>query len=100
MAQSLLIKKLRIQPGQRILILNAPPGYAESLGELPEDVVVSEEPAGEFDFVHLFVVDSAEFARMARQRSVLSNTMGCYGSPIRSGARRSRRIAPVTSCGS
>jgi hypothetical protein len=52
MAPSLLVKKLRIQPGQRILILNAPSGYAESLGELPEGAEVSDVPEGESDFIH------------------------------------------------
>jgi hypothetical protein len=61
---SSLIKKLRIQPGQRILILNAPLDYIESLGELPEGAEVSEVPEGDYDFVHLFVQDSGEFASL------------------------------------
>jgi hypothetical protein len=36
------IKKLRSQPGQRNLIMNAAAGCAESLGELPAGVGVSE----------------------------------------------------------
>ena len=54
MSTSSLIKKLRIQPGQRALILNPPAGYFELLGDLPD---VAE---GKFDFVHLLVKDSAE----------------------------------------
>jgi len=57
---SALAKKLRIQPGQRILILHAPPNYVEALGELPEGAKVSREPDGEFDLVHLFVSSRAE----------------------------------------
>jgi hypothetical protein len=57
-----LVKKLRIQPGQRMLIANAPAGYAELLGELPEGTEAWETPEGEFDFVHLFVEDSNELA--------------------------------------
>ncbi len=60
MAVSKLVKKLRMQPGQRVLILNAPEGYITSLGELPEGVVVSQAPEGKFDFVHLFVRDSGQ----------------------------------------
>lgn len=60
MTVSKLVKKLRMQPGQRALILNAPPGYVASLGDLPEGAVVSEEPTGKFDFVHLFVRDSGQ----------------------------------------
>ena len=50
-----LAKKLRIQPGQRIMVLNSPPGYLEKLGDLPEDVQLMDEPAEELDLVHLFV---------------------------------------------
>lgn len=64
MAPSPLIKKLRIRPGQRMLILNAPPGYTDSLGELPEGAGVRELPEGDFDFVHLFVQDSSEFSNL------------------------------------
>ena len=64
MAKSPLVKKLRIQPGQRALILNAPPGYVDQLGELPEGVELSDEPEGTFDFVHLFVKDIAELERL------------------------------------
>ena len=65
MAKASLVKKLRIQPGQRLLILNPPSGYIESLGDLPEGVEVSEKPEGKFDFVHLFVRDSTEFADLS-----------------------------------
>jgi len=60
MTASTLIKKLRMQPGQRVLILNSPAGHITSLGELPEGIVPSEEPKGKFDFVHLFVRDSGQ----------------------------------------
>mgnify|MGYP001828323153 CR=1 FL=1 len=53
MAQSTLVKRLKVRPGQRVLILNAPPGYTQSPGELPESVTVSEV-AGQFGFVHHF----------------------------------------------
>ena len=62
---SSLVKKLRIQPGQRLLILSAPAGYVASLGELPDGVEVCEEPEGTFDFVHLFVKDSDEYAELS-----------------------------------
>lgn len=64
MAENPLIKKLRIQPGQQIAILNAPENYRATLGTLPEGVTVSEEANGRFDFVHLFVSSSAELERL------------------------------------
>jgi hypothetical protein len=60
MAKTSLAKKLRIGPGQRILIMNAPPGYMDELGDLPEDVRVMNEPEGTFNCVHLFVKNAAE----------------------------------------
>jgi hypothetical protein len=56
-----LVKKLRIQSGQRVLVLNAPPGYVASLVDLPEGVTIEESGEGPFDFVHLFVRDSAQY---------------------------------------
>ena len=55
-----LAMKLRIQPGQRIMVMNAPPGYLEKLGNLPEDVQLLDEPAEELDLLHLFVRNIAE----------------------------------------
>jgi hypothetical protein len=60
MSEVPLVKKLGIRSGQRVLILNAPDGYVESLGELPEGVELSDTREGKFDFVHLFVKDSTE----------------------------------------
>ena len=64
MAQAALIKKLRIQAGQRLLILNAPPGYIDWLGDLPEGARVSEVPEGKYQFVHLFVTNSEDLGRL------------------------------------
>ena len=65
MTKSSLMKKLRIQAGQRVLILNPPAGYVETLGDLPEGVKLSDKPEGTFDFVHLFVRDSNELGDLA-----------------------------------
>jgi hypothetical protein len=63
MAQSSLVKKLRIKSGQRVLLLNAPSGYGDLLDDLPQDVQVLEEPEGKADFVHLFVTNSQDLDR-------------------------------------
>jgi hypothetical protein len=64
MAKTPLSKRLRIQPGQRLLILNAPDGYLEELEPLPADVELEDSPEGKFDFVHLFVRDWADLERL------------------------------------
>ena len=56
-------KRLRLQPGHRALILNAPDRYRELLGPLPEGIELGETAEGTFDFVHLFVQDRAELER-------------------------------------
>jgi hypothetical protein len=65
MAKSSLAKKLLMKPGQRVVILNPPPGYLEKLAPFPEGVELAEKPTGTVDFVQLFVTDSKELARLA-----------------------------------
>ena len=64
MARTPLSKRLRMQPGQRVLILNEPEGYLEELGPLPDDVELADSAQGTFDFVHLFVKNSGELERL------------------------------------
>ncbi len=66
MAEKSLVQKLRLQGGQRALIANTPAGYVEGLGPLPAGLQVDTQPEGDslYDFVHLFVVDSAELERL------------------------------------
>jgi hypothetical protein len=61
MATTPLAKKLQLKPGQRALFLNAPDGYVESLGELPDGVKVLRRPSGTVDFVQLFVRNREDF---------------------------------------
>ncbi len=56
-----LLKKLRLQAGQRAAFVNAPPGYVTALG-LPADVVAVEVVDERCDFAQLFVRDSSELA--------------------------------------
>jgi hypothetical protein len=65
MAGTELLSKLGMQPGQQVLILNAPVGYLDELGELPEGVEVAEQHNGTFDFVQVFVSDLAELKSLA-----------------------------------
>jgi hypothetical protein len=50
-----IAKKLRLQDCKRALIMNAPEGYRQILGEPPEGVVIDSEPSGTVDFAQLFV---------------------------------------------
>jgi hypothetical protein len=66
MAQSSLVKKLLIKPGQRIAIINPPTGYMDELGALPEGVELEAESKakGTFDLVQLFVRNVEELNRL------------------------------------
>jgi len=61
MSPSNLSKKLGLKPAQSALVLNVPPGFMEQLGDLPEGVKLSDRADGIYDFVQVFIKDSAEF---------------------------------------
>lgn len=65
MAQSALSKKLKIKPGQRIAVVDAPEGYLDRLGPLPPDVSVAGRLQGTFDWVQVFVKTQAQLERIA-----------------------------------
>jgi hypothetical protein len=67
MADNMLLKKLLVKPGNRVLVLNPPPGWLEGgLGAPPERVeVTGQAGGGGFDVVHLFVRDGGELRRFA-----------------------------------
>lgn len=59
MSEKTIAEKLLLKPGRSLLVLNAPPGYLESLKPLPDfaKIVSSSEPA---DVVQLFIHSYAE----------------------------------------
>lgn len=63
-----LVKKLGIKPDSRMIILNAPESYAQTLGDLPEAVIVAETLTGPLDFIHFFTtrqeILTSEFPRL------------------------------------
>ena len=62
-----MAKKLRLQNANRALILNAPEGYLDLLGELPEEIKIEGELSGKYDFAHLFVKERAELEQFMDQ---------------------------------
>jgi ribosomal protein L25 (general stress protein Ctc) len=75
MADAQLIKKLLIKPGMSLSIVNAPTGYLEGLGPLPDGVRFADGPKGTLDFVQLFVRDRDEYGQLgpAALRAVKSD---------------------------
>ena len=57
-----LAKKLRILPGRRVLILNAPHGFTQTLDLLPDGATIAATPDGAYDVVLAFAGDSSQLA--------------------------------------
>jgi hypothetical protein len=60
MPESALARKMKLKPGQRAALLNAPGGYLKELKPLPAGVEVAEKLQGQFDWVQIFVENKAE----------------------------------------
>ncbi len=58
-----LVDKLGIKPGAAVLILEAPRGYAKTLGPLPDGTTVAKAPRPGLDFIHLFTTRRADLER-------------------------------------
>lgn len=58
-----LAQKLKLKPKQRAVVVNAPDGYIEELGALPEGVEMGTKLSGKFDWVQLFVKNKAELQK-------------------------------------
>ncbi len=66
MPQSELSRRLLIEPGHRVLVLNPPAGYLESLNPLPDGASTGTDGAGgPADVVQLFARDRAQLERDA-----------------------------------
>jgi hypothetical protein len=60
MSGNAIHKKLRFAAGQTARTLNAPQGYLDLIGGVPEDVKFIQQPGSKVDFLHLFVNNLAE----------------------------------------
>jgi hypothetical protein len=74
-----LPRKLGIKPDHRVLVLNAPEGFAETLGELPDGVVVRGSARGKADVIVSFHDRRAELARrMPKLRALMEPAAGLW----------------------
>ena len=60
MAGATLVKKLMMKPGMTGFIMNAPAGYRETLGQLPESIKIGDRPEGTADWAQVFVKTKPE----------------------------------------
>ena len=74
-----LPRKLGIKPGHRVLVLNGPDGFAETLGELPDGVDVRGSGRGKADVIVSFHDRRAELAgRMPKLRALMEPAAGLW----------------------
>jgi 1-acyl-sn-glycerol-3-phosphate acyltransferase len=61
-----LSRKLLVEAGQRLLVLNPPPGYMAELQPLPDRATAAEESNGNHDVVQLFAASRSQLEARAR----------------------------------
>lgn len=64
MAENQLAKKMKLKPGLRAAVINAPDDYLKELAPLPAGVEVLEKLQGKFDWVQFFARNKAELERL------------------------------------
>ena len=64
MPESALARKMKLRPGQRAALVNAPVGYVNELSPLPAGVQVAVKLQGEFDWAQVFVKNKAELDKL------------------------------------
>jgi hypothetical protein len=60
MAETSLVSKLKLKPGQRAAVIHAPQDYLAGLSPLPEGTGLSDSLQGLYDWVQIFVQNKAE----------------------------------------
>lgn len=71
-------QKLRIEPGMKLLTIDAPKEFKATLEPLPADVTISTSTI-EFDQVHWFVRTRAElYAKLAEVMKLLKDDVTCW----------------------
>jgi hypothetical protein len=73
MSDKSIAQKLMLKEGRKVLIVNAPKGYAATLGALPLGVAVSNKPAGPADVIQVFVANRKELeAQLGKLKTLLT----------------------------
>lgn len=74
-----LVRKLGIREGARVAVVAAPDDFAETLGELPDDVVVITRPRGGSDVVVAFFTRRRDIERrLATLRKAIEPAGGLW----------------------
>ena len=71
-----LPKKLGIKVGTRLTLLKAPKDFGDTLGELPDGVIVRHKASGESDVIVLFETDFSHFKNIFGKAAALMPASG------------------------
>lgn len=63
MSEKSIVQKMMVKSGHKILFLNAPKGFAKSIGELPEGAKVISRPVDAADAALVFVQSGKELKK-------------------------------------
>ena len=91
-----LVRKLGIKPGARLALINAPDGFDNTLGELPDGVTVKSRLRAPNDVIVSFHRDAAE---LERRLPPLRRALGVDGGLWLAWPKRSSGIATDLSDG-
>lgn len=59
-----LAAKLGLKPGMRALLVDAPAGYLETLGDIAAQITLCDTGMDRLDFIQLFATDAATLAKL------------------------------------
>ena len=67
MPDKTLVQKLYIRPNYTVLIVNAPKGYQDGLGKLPEGAKVVSKSSQRVELIQVFATTKAEMTEVLRK---------------------------------
>ena len=63
-ADTPLVKKLGLRPGDRVILFEVPVQYPELIGEVLDQVIITDFEGEKADFIHLFVKEADVLASL------------------------------------
>jgi len=63
MSDKSIVQRMFIKPGFTMAVLNAPPGYIETIGEIPEDVKILTTLVSGADIIQFFTKSRSELEK-------------------------------------
>ncbi len=87
-----MARKLQIKEGHKILIVNSPRGYKETLiGDLPKNAVFLEDAKGPAEIIQVFVSSKKELEEHVSKMKSLLGRRGILGNLPKSNIKNSIR---------